>query len=106
MSDVEKLNKLLIANNCVYSLSLINEKDIGYDLNLGLGSIENSKAVSIDFHDIHGLALNVDAGVLVQFMHLKAKKLEYGLERIKYKVYDVENNLISFKCASFTINEI
>ena len=61
MSDVEKLNKLLIADNCVYSLSLINEKDIGYDLNLGLGSIENSKAVSIDFHDIHGLALNVDA---------------------------------------------
>lgn len=106
MSDVEGLNELLLAHNCVDLIHLDSEEGIvKYDLFITLAESETqgAKKISVVFFDVCELRVVDFGGGLTQFMDLKVTRIDDGLDRIRYELSDEEYEKIYCKFYSFSL---
>lgn len=107
MTSVSELNELLVANNCLHFMSIqLDENGMAYDLSLSISASENAGAdvVCISFIDVSQLASREFGGGLTQLMHMSVKKLDSGLDRIRYQFCDHEDGKLSFYFSSFSVD--
>jgi hypothetical protein len=58
----------------------------------------------VDFMDVSGVSLKEIGGGMTQFMLLKIEDVsKYQLDRIQYKISEIEHGRISFSCQAFKI---
>ncbi|MBV4508212.1 hypothetical protein HU751_025590 [Pseudomonas sp. BW13M1] len=109
MISVSELNELLIANNCLHSMSMqFDENAMVYDLSLLIAASEKAgtDAVRISFIDVSQLTSRDFGGGLTQLMHMSVSKLDSGLDRIRYQFCDHEDGKLSFCFSSFSVDYV
>lgn len=109
MISVSDLNELLIANNCLHSMSMqFDENTMAYDLSLLISVSEKAgaDAVRINFIDVSQFTSRDFGGGLTQLMHMNVNKLESGLDRIRYQFCDHEDGKLSFCFSSFSVDYV
>lgn len=107
MISLAELNELLVANNCLYAISIQLDIDgMAYDLSLSISTSEKVGAdvVSIRFIDISQFASHDFGGGLTQLMHMKVNKLDSSFDRMRYQFSDLEDDKLSFCFASFSLD--
>ena len=103
--NIDELNEYIIEKNCVVSIHLdIDKKSCKYSLLMRIASFENmNEPLTLHFEDVSNFNLSDIGGGLTQFMHLKISKLSGGMERLNYRIEELENSLISFDFVSIDI---
>lgn len=104
MTSVSVLNELLIEHNCLRFIGFqMNNQDLSYDLTMVLSRSEeiDSDSVTINFHDVSGLAIDRIGGGLTQLMFLQVTKSDRGLDRVNFRLEEREDDKISFNFSSF-----
>lgn len=107
MIDVPELNELLVANNCLYAISIqLNMDEMTYDLFLSVSTSEKvgAEIVRIRFIDISEFAFRDFGGGLTQLMHMSVNKLDFGFDRMRYEFSELEDKKLSFYFASFSVD--
>lgn len=107
MIDVPELNELLVANNCLYAISIqLNMDEMTYDLFLSVSTSEKigTEIVRIRFIDVSEFASRDFGGGLTQLMHMSVNKLDFGFDRMRYEFSELEDKKLSFYFASFSVD--
>lgn len=105
MNSLSDLNELLVANNCVHRISVqLSGEGGGYDLLLSISASElvGGDTVRVLFTDVSQLSICDFGGGLTQLMHMSVRKLDSGLDRLRYKFSDLEDDKVSFFFSSFS----
>lgn len=103
MNNISKLNEMLVANDCLYSLNIkFDESRMAYDLVLELSGQGGGENIIVTFFDVSGFTARDFGGGLIQLMHMNVKKIERGLDRIHYQLVEVEDENLSFYFSSFS----
>lgn len=77
-----------------------------YDLTLELGSDESGDVLRVIFTDVSNLVLSSFGGGLTQLRLLKIENLsDRQLERIRYHVSEVEDEILAFDCFGIDISQ-
>jgi len=104
MTGVSELNELLIANNCLRSMSMqFDEDTMAYDLSLLIAASENAGAVRISFIDVSQFTSRDLGGGLTQLMHMSVNKVDAGFDRVRYEFCEHEDGKLSFGFSSFSV---
>ncbi|MDT3723219.1 hypothetical protein [Pseudomonas oryzihabitans] len=107
MISLPELNELLVAHNCLHTISIqLNADGMGYDLSLSVSASENVGAdvVSIKFIDISQFMFRDFGGGLTQLMHMNVNKMNSGFDRVRYQLNELEDKKISFCFSSFSLD--
>ena len=107
MINAPELNELLVANNCLYAISIqLNMDEMTYDLFLSVSTSEKigDEIVRIRFIDISEFASRDFGGGLTQLMHMSVNKLDFGFDRMRYEFSELEDKKLSFYFASFSVD--
>lgn len=105
MINVSELNELLVSHNCLHSISIqLDEDSMAYDLSLSISVSEKAGGVvHVKFIDVSQFSSRDFGGGLTQLMHMSVSKLDSGLDRVRYKFCDLEDEKITFYFSSFSI---
>ncbi len=107
LPELNELNELLVAHNCLHAISIqLNVDGMAYDLSLSISASEKVGAdvVSIRFIDISQFTCRDFGGGLTQLMHMNVNKLDSGLDRMRYQLSDLEDKKLSFYFSSFSLD--
>ena len=99
MISVMELNELLVAHNCLHTILIqLGEDGMAYDLSLTLSVSEkvDVDVVCIRFINISQFTSRDFGGGLTQVMHMSVNKLEFGFDKMRYQLTDLEENKLSF----------
>jgi hypothetical protein len=106
MTGVSELNELLVANNCLRSMSMqFDENTMAYELSLLIAATENAgaDAVRISFIDVSQFTSRDLGGGLTQLMHMSVNKVDAGFDRVRYEFCEHEDGKLSFCFSSFSV---
>lgn len=106
MSDLVVLNRLLAANVFLVGMNFCVREDAqGYDLILSVCASEDEfeSGCVIRFFDVDGFAVSGVGGGLVQFMLMSVKRLDSGMDRVRYKFEELEEGKLFFFFKSYEV---
>lgn len=107
MISVLELNELLVAHNCLHSISIhLSEDGMAYDLFLSVSAFGKAGAdvICIRFIDVSQCMFRDFGGGLTQLMHMSVNKLDDGLDRVRYQLRELEDEKLSFYFSSFLVD--
>ncbi|EJE3221916.1 hypothetical protein M4E85_000111 [Salmonella enterica] len=100
---LNETNKLIYTNNILSNIHIdIDIFTMKYNLLLILSSDERiGEEISIHFYDVSNLKLVDIGGGLTQLMHLRISETNYGSDRNRFIIEDLDDGKLQFEFYSF-----
>lgn len=104
-----ELTSLLQSYSNLLSLTLeVDHRSAECHLTLNLSQDHNliAEQISIEFIGVSGLSLDRVGGGLIQLLMLTVEDIRSRqLDRLNYRIYDAEDESLSFECRKWVIHE-